>query len=124
VRGWRKNVFAGGREAMPLGAARAADLPVLLLLPAAAQLWPLAVLLAAWAGLVTDAVRIHASMLAVGHAALLGRHVPARRGSRRSGRSSIPIGAGTYAPSRLQAILRGSRVEWRGREYLSATGPA
>jgi chlorobactene glucosyltransferase len=124
VGGWRKNVFAGGREAMPLGRLGRLIFPVLLLLPAFAQLWPLAVLLAAWAGLVTDPVRIHGAMLAVAATLLFWAATYWRAGLSPLWALLYPIGAGTYAVISMQAILRGSRVEWRGREYLSATGPA
>jgi chlorobactene glucosyltransferase len=124
VGGWRKNVFAGGREAMPLGRAGRLVFPILLLLPAAAQLWPLAVLSGAAVGLVGDATRIHAALLAAAATLLFWAAI-----YRHSGLSPLwallyPVGAGTYAVISLQAILRGSRVEWRGREYVSATGPA
>ena len=124
VGGWRKNVFAGGREAMPLGRLGRLIFPVLLLLPAFAQLWPLAVLLGAWAGLVADAVRIQAAMLAVGATVLFWAATYWRAGLSPLWALLFPVGAATYAFISLQAILRGSRVEWRGREYVSATGPA
>jgi chlorobactene glucosyltransferase len=124
VGGWRKNVFAGGREAMPLGRAGRVLFPFLLLLPAVAQLWPLGVLLAAWAGLVTDATTIHAALVAVAATLLFWAATYRHTGLTPLWALLYPLGAGTYAAIALQAIGRGSRVEWRGREYVSATGPA
>ncbi len=124
VGGWRKNVFAGGREAMPLGRVGRAIFPFLLVLPALLQLWPLGVLLAAAAGLVDDPARVRGATLAV--AATLLFWMAIYRHARLSPLWALlyPLGAGTYLTIVVQAIARGQRVEWRGREYVSASGAA
>jgi chlorobactene glucosyltransferase len=124
VGGWRKNVFAGGREAMPLGRLGKLVFPLLLVLPALMQLWPLGVLLALAAGLVDDATTVRAAVLSVTATLLFWMAM-----YRRSGLSPLwallyPLGAGTYLTITVQAIARGQRVEWRGREYVSASGAA
>ncbi len=124
VGGWRKNVFAGGREAMPLGKLGQLLFPVLLLLPALLQLYPLGVLLAARAGLVHDATTIRGAVLAVAATLVFWAVTYLRAGLSPLWALLFPLGAGTYLTISLQAIARGQRVEWRGREYLSASGTA
>lgn len=124
VGGWRKNVFAGGREAMPLGRPGQLLFPLLLLLPALMQLWPLGLLLATLAGWVTDPTTIRGAGIAALATLLFWAVV-----YRRAGLSSLwallyPLGAGAYLAITIQAIARGQRVEWRGRQYQSATGTA
>ena len=124
VGGWRKNVFAGGREAMPLGRLGQWLFPVLLVLPALMQLWPLLLLLAAAVGLVDDWTTVRMAIVSIAATLLFWVAI-----YRRSGLSPLwallyPLGAGTYLTIVVQAIARGQRVEWRGREYVSASGPA
>lgn len=123
VRGWRKNVYAGGREAMPLGAAGQLLFPFLLLLPAAAQLKPLAVLLAAPFVLVPDRDLL-AAVIAVGATATFWAAVYRRAGLSPLWALAFPVGAAAYLLIALQAIARGRRVEWRGREYRTAARAA
>ncbi len=124
VGGWRKNVFAGGREAMPFGRFGQLLFPFLLLFPALLQLWPLAVLLAAAAGLVDDPTRVHGALLAVAATLLFWAGIYRHAGLSPLWALLYPLGAGTYLTISVQAIARGQRVEWRGREYVSASGTA
>jgi hypothetical protein len=121
VRGWRKNVFAGGIDALPplplvrfffplgLTAFPVAELlPVLLLaarlagapLPAAALVWMATTL----------------ATLVLGWSAVYLR-------SRRSPLYALtfPLGAAVLLWIFLGAIIRGSRVSWKGREYGAAS---
>jgi len=123
VRGWRKNVYAGGREAMPFGRLGQLLFPFLLLLPAAAQLWPFAVLLAAFFTPVSDRDTL-AAIIKVGATLTFWAAVYRRAALSPLWSLAFPIGAAAYLTIALQAIARGRRVEWRGREYLSATHPA
>ena len=123
VRGWRKNVFAGGREAMPLGAAGQLLFPLLLVLPALVQLGPVAVLLAGLFAPLPERALLGGA-IATGATLLFWA-----AGYRRAGLSPLwallfPVGAAAYLAIALQAIARGRRVEWRGREYVSARGAA
>ena len=121
VRGWRKNVYAGGREAMPLGAFGQLLFPFLLLFPAAAQLLPVGVLLAALVTPVSDRETL-AAIIKVGATLTFWAAVYRRAGLSPLWALVFPVGAAAYCAIALQAIARGRRVEWRGREYLSATG--
>ena len=117
VGGWRKNLFAGGRHSMPLGNRSAALTPLLLPLPFLMQLFPIVALLAGlllqmpllgiWGGammcvtVVTWLWYYHAAELPLRYALL------------------YPVGAGVMLYIALSAVSRGSRVEWKGREYES-----
>jgi chlorobactene glucosyltransferase len=118
VRGWRKNVYAGGRLAMKGG-------PVgRLLFPAALIGFPLAIalpfagLLATWRADVPGlqlacGLASAAMLLAFAGAAVFARTPPWRA-------ILAPIGALAFAGICAQAIARGRRVEWKGRAYTSA----
>jgi hypothetical protein len=123
VKGWRKNVYAGGREAMPLGLLGQLLFPLLLVLPAAAQLLPVGVLLAAFVTPVSDRDTL-AAIIKLGATLTFWAAVYRRSGLSPLWALLFPLGAATYLAIALQAIARGRRVEWRGREYLSATRPA
>lgn len=117
IGGWRKNLFAGGRHSMPHGARLAALAPLLLPLPFLMQLVPAILLVVALvlhlhALLVWSAVSVCATVLSwlmyyrmaqvfVGYALL------------------YPLGAAVALYIAVSAIIRGSRVEWKGREYES-----
>jgi hypothetical protein len=118
VRGWRKNVYAGGRLAMkggllgrvlfPLalvGFPLAIALPFLLLLPTWLLYLPTLHLASFYAAL--------AMLLAFAGAAVFGR-TPVWRAL------LAPIGALAFAGICAQAIARGRQVEWKGRAYTSA----
>ncbi len=123
VAGWRKNVFAGGREAMPLGALGRLIFPVLLVFPAVAQLWPLARL--GMAAVAPDTVSPAETLgMGIALAATLGFWAAVYYRVKLSPLWALafPVGAVLYLVIALQAMARGQRVEWRGREYHSAVG--
>ncbi|MEO7217952.1 MAG: glycosyltransferase [Gemmatimonadaceae bacterium] len=117
IGGWRKNIFAGGRHSMPLGARSEVLASLLLPLPFLMQLAPPLLLVAAlllglhtllfWA-IVTSCVTLASWLLYY-----------------RIGRVPIvyallfPLGAAVALYIVVTAVLRGSRVEWKGREYES-----
>jgi chlorobactene glucosyltransferase len=116
--GWRKNVFAGGREAMPFGRLGQVIFPALLLLMPILTLAPPLVLAgAAIVGapaLITIAAAIAvAAELATWAVVYRWMGVPVRYAL------LFPLGAAVFAVIALQAIGRGSRVEWKGRAYVT-----
>jgi chlorobactene glucosyltransferase len=119
MRGWRKNIFAGGREAMPLGVVGQLLFPFLLCFPSFVALWPLAALALAAAGVSTFTSPLGALVAAV---ATLGFWIATYRRAGLSGWWALtyPLGAVLLLVIAVQAIARGQRVEWRGREYVSA----
>ncbi len=118
VRGWRKNVYAGGRLAMKGGPIGRVLFPVALVgfplaIAAPFLMLPWAVVpgetaLRWWAG-----ISCASMLLAFAAAARFGR-VPLWRAL------LAPIGALAFAGICTSAIVRGRSVEWKGRAYQSA----
>jgi chlorobactene glucosyltransferase len=123
VRGWRKNVYAGGRLAMKGGALGRVLFPLALVgFPLAIALpfvaLPMLALVPTSAASL-DTARI-AAALATG-AMLLAFAGAAVFGRTPIGRALLaPIGALAFAGICAQAIARGRAVEWKGRAYTSA----
>jgi chlorobactene glucosyltransferase len=116
VRGWMKNVYAGGIETLPPGRGWRALYPAMLLAPILVWLGPPIALVLWGAGLASDAVGIWAcvtsAILLVGWAIVYGAM------TRRPWYALIaPIGNVLLAYIFLRAIARGTRVEWKGRVY-------
>jgi chlorobactene glucosyltransferase len=123
VRGWRKNIFAGGAHALPNIAVVRLLFPFSLLLFPMLQLIPPLALIAAGLGapwphgraLVWATVATAASL--VSWAALYHR----------IGRSVLyalayPLGAAVLTWIVVGSIVRGRRIAWKGREYLTIGG--
>ncbi len=120
IHGWGKNVFAGGRESVPMGALGRFMFPLLLILPPLLTIVPpvtLAVALAldlslpviVWSAVTTGAALIWFAVVYAIH------RVPVAYAL------INPIGAIILLYIFLRAIARGRRVAWKGREYVSAT---
>jgi chlorobactene glucosyltransferase len=115
--GWRKNLFAGGRHSMPFGDRAAWLAPLLLPLPFLMQLAPPVLLVVAilfripalelWGAITTGVTLL--TWLAYYRIA----RVPVLYAL------LFPLGAAVTLYITLSAVLRGSRVEWKGREYQS-----
>jgi hypothetical protein len=119
VRGWRKNVYAGGREAMPFGRVGRLVFPALLLVP---PLFGVVPVLALATALVTAPALPLVVAPALAVAATLAFWVGVYRRVGVPARYALlyPLGAIVLVFIMIQAIVRGRRVEWRGREYVSA----
>jgi chlorobactene glucosyltransferase len=116
--GWRKNVFAGGREAMPWGRPGQLFFPVLLLLvPVLTLAPPLTLALSTVAALPVWAVTGAAIALVAELVtwSLVYRWMAAPVGYI----LLFPLGAAVFLIIALQAIARGSRVDWKGRAYVT-----
>lgn len=118
--GWRKNIFAGGREAMPGGRIGQAIFPALLLLsPLLTLLPPAAFLAQLFAGgprwlLLAWAIAL-AAQVVTWAAVYRWMSAPVRFAA------LFPLGSIVVALVAIQAIARGSRVEWKGRAYLTSS---
>jgi chlorobactene glucosyltransferase len=118
MRGWGKNIFAGGRLAMPGGTLGQLLFPLLLLTFPLALLAPfvtLPLLLTPLTSLPLALWAIGASLAPLTLTAwLLARdeQPPARA-------LLLPLGALITTAIVIRAIARGTRVEWKGREYTS-----
>ena len=119
VEGWGKNVFAGGRDAMPFGALGRVIFPLLLLLPALFQLVPAVVLALGLAGLVGSSALTWAAIATGANVVwwalvyLWLRVSPAYA-------LLHPLGAVVLLYISLRAMLRGRRVRWKERDYRTA----
>jgi chlorobactene glucosyltransferase len=115
--GWRKNLFAGGRHSMPFGARAAWLAPLLLPLPFLMQLAPPVLLVIA--------VVFQLPALELWAAIAAGVTLLTWFAYYRIARVPViyallfPLGAAVTLYITLSAVLRGSRVEWKGREYRS-----
>jgi hypothetical protein len=119
VEGWGKNIYAGGRKAMPLGAVGRAIYPLLLVTPALFGLLPPVVLLLALFGLVGPAALLWAS---IATSANLVWWLLVYSWLRLSPVYALlhPVGSAAVLYIALFAIVRGRRVRWKEREYQAA----
>ena len=118
IHGWGKNVYAGGRDAVPLGAIGRAMFPLLLLSSPLIGLTPSAVLIASIFLSVSPAVLLWA---VIAQASLLLWWAYVYRGIGESLAYVLlsPLGAAVTLFIFTRAILRGQRVMWKDREYIS-----
>jgi len=118
IGGWRKNIFAGGRHSMPFGRDAMVLTPLLLPLPFLMQLMPpLLLVVALMAGLSTLEL-----WAAIATGVTLVTWLAYYRMARLPMSYALlyPVGAAVALYIALSAVSRGSRVEWKGREYESA----
>lgn len=118
VRGWEKNIFAGGRRAMWGGRIGQLLFPVLLPLHGLWQLAPPVALLLALGGLL-GAGWLAWSALATLGLLVLWMGTVTRMGIAPVWGAAFPLGAIVYLGIVTRAILRGRRVTWKGRAYES-----
>ena len=119
IEGWGKNVFAGGRDAMPFGALGRVIFPLLLLLPSFFQLVPPVVLVLGLAGVVGSATLTWA---AIATGANLVWWALVYLWLRVSPAYALlhPLGAIVLLYISVRAMLRGRRVRWKERDYRAA----
>jgi chlorobactene glucosyltransferase len=118
IRGWSKNLFAGGRLAMPGGRVGQWIFPLLLLAYPLLLLAPFVALPAALAGTGTPGLLLWAAGATIALLALWILLLGAERRPRAEA-ALLPLGALLLLAIVLRALARGSRVEWKGREYRS-----
>ena len=116
VRGWRKNIFAGGANALPNIAVLRWLFPFFLLLfPVLEVLPPLSLLLAI---VFPVSERVLAASVVATTASLAAWALVYRRISRSILYALVyPVGAAVLVWIVVGAIARGQRVAWKGRQY-------
>ncbi len=119
VRGWGKNVFAGGRDSVPWGIFGRLIFPFLLFSAPLITIAPAAVLIATLflsvsPGLMLWAVIAQSAQLLWWIAVYHRMHVPPLYAL------ITPLGALIVLYIFVRAALRGQRVVWKGRAYLSS----
>ena len=123
VRGWMKNIYAGGVRAAPFGSAGRALLPFVLLAGPVASLAPIVVLILGAFGLVTrpwlewSIVTTFATVLWWIQVYVRAPVVGPSRALRFA--AIYPLGSLILGYIIVRAVIRGRHVEWRGREYVS-----
>lgn len=123
IRGWRKNLYAGGRHAVGGGALGRLLYPFVLL---SFPLWVagpvVALLVAAPVVLLGGDGTSWLAWSLVASAATFAAFVIANRANGDSAWRAMlaPLGGVVLLAICLQAIVRGDRVEWKGRAYRSA----
>jgi len=116
IEGWGKNVFAGGRDAMPLGALGRAIFPVLLVTPALFQLVPPVVLTLGLARVVGSTALTWAA-IATGANLVWWTLVYAWLRVSPMYALLHPLGAVVLLYVVVRAMVRGRRVRWKERDY-------
>ena len=116
VRGWGKNVYAGGREAMRGGRVGRMLFPVLLLVGPLFPLAPLIVLVAGLAGVFSFPFVLWAALATVA-TTLSWAIVYLALDESPAYALAWPLGATVLLYIFVTAIARGERVMWKGRAY-------
>jgi chlorobactene glucosyltransferase len=119
VEGWGKNIYSGGRDAMPLGAFGRAIFPLLLVMPGLFGLVPPIVLALALVGVLGQGALVWSSIAV---AANLAWWLLVYAWLRLSPLYALlhPIGAAVVLWIALRSIVRGRNVRWKEREYQAA----
>jgi chlorobactene glucosyltransferase len=119
IDGWGKNIYAGGIDAVPFGRAGRALFPFVLLTPGLSGVLPALLLVLSAGGVLGGTVLVWAAV-AIG-ANLVWWAVVYRWLGLSPGYAALhPLGAGLLLYISVRAIVRGRRVEWKGREYRTA----
>jgi chlorobactene glucosyltransferase len=119
IAGWRKNIFAGGRHAMPGGAVGRALFPLLLIGVPLFGLAPVVVLPLGALGVLAQSWLLWSAvcvLFAVAYWAVIYRYM----GERAWYALAYPLGLVMLFYISAGAVLRGRRVEWKARSYLSS----
>lgn len=119
VNGWRKNVFAGGRDAVPFGRIGQTFFPLFLLMPPLMELLPVLALVLAGFGPATGGTLL--LWAAISFAATLIWWIVVYVTIRENPLYALayPLGALVLLYILLTAVIRGRRVTWKGRTYIS-----
>jgi hypothetical protein len=119
IRGWQKNVFAGGLDSVPFGKVGQTIFPLFLLMPPLMELLPPLALALAVAGLATSGTLLVWAAIS-GAVTLLWWivvYVTVRENPLYA--LAYPLGALVLLWIFLTAVIRGQRVSWKGRTYIS-----
>ena len=119
IRGWQKNVFAGGLDSVPFGKVGKTIFPLFLLMPPLMQLLPPLALALVAAGLTAGGTLLLWAAIS-GSVTLLWWilvYVTVRENPLYA--LAYPLGALVLLYIFLTAVIRGRRVTWKGRTYIS-----
>ncbi len=119
ISGWRKNVFAGGLDSVPFGKMGRTLFPLVLVLPPLLELLPVLALVLAGFGMTAGSTLL--SWAVISYAATLLWWVVAyiTVGENPLYALAYPLGALALLYIFVSAVIRGRRVSWKGRTYIS-----
>ena len=119
ITGWRKNVFAGGLDSVPFGKVGQTIFPLFLLMPPLMELLPPLSLALAVAGLATSGTLLVWAAISGGVTLLWWIVVYVTIGENPLYALAYPLGALVLLYIFFTAVIRGRRVSWKGRTYIS-----
>jgi chlorobactene glucosyltransferase len=119
VRGWRKNVFAGGLDSVPFGKIGRTFFPLVLLLPPLMELLPPLALVLAVAGLPASSTLLLWAAIACAVTLLWWIVAYVTIGENPLYALAYPLGALVLLYIFVTAVIRGRRVTWKGRTYIA-----
>jgi chlorobactene glucosyltransferase len=119
IRGWQKNVFAGGLDSVPFGKVGQTIFPLFLLMPPMMELLPLLALILVAAGLTAGGTLLLWAAISTSVTLLwwILVYVTVRENPLYA--LAYPLGALVLLYIFLTAVIRGRRVTWKGRTYIS-----
>ncbi|MEP6731571.1 MAG: glycosyltransferase family 2 protein [bacterium] len=117
IDGWGKNLFAGGRDTAPFGAAGRLAYPLMLLIPSLSGLVPPLLLAFALAGVFGSEVLLW-SAIVTGANLIWWIIVYAFLGLSPLYALLHPLGAAMLLYISARSIVRGKRVSWKQRDYI------
>lgn len=117
-KGWGKNIFAAGRDTLPFGALARLLFPFVLPFTPLVAIVPMLAFLLGWSGVLGPEAIWFAAITAPGHLLFW----MAMYGFARTNPLWAllhPLGALVFVWICVEASWRGSRVSWKGRDYIS-----
>jgi chlorobactene glucosyltransferase len=119
IRGWQKNVFAGGLDSVPFGKVGKTIFPLFLLMPPLMELLPPLALALVAAGLTAGGTLLVWAAISASVTLLwwILAYVTIRDNPLYA--LAYPLGALVLLYIFLTAVIRGRRVTWKGRTYIS-----
>jgi chlorobactene glucosyltransferase len=118
IAGWRKNVFAGGLDAVPFGRFGRTLFPLFLVLPPVMELLPVLALVLGALGMGTPAVVLWAT-ISTAATLVWWLVVYLTVGENPIYALAYPLGALVLLYIFVTAVISGQRVSWKGRAYLA-----
>jgi chlorobactene glucosyltransferase len=119
IRGWQKNVFAGGLDSVPFGKVGRTIFPLFLLMPPLMELLPPLALALAVGGLASSGTLLVWAAISGAVTLLWWIVVYITVGENPLHALAYPLGALVLLYIFFTAVIRGRRVSWKGRTYIS-----
>jgi chlorobactene glucosyltransferase len=119
INGWRKNVFAGGLDSVPFGRMGRTIFPLVLLLPPLLELLPVLALVLTAFGMAAGSTSLLWATISCLATLAWWAVVYINVGESPLYALTYPLGALMLLYIFVTAVIRGRRVTWKGRTYIS-----